>query len=138
LGREILVTRRRSSPEQATTYGDLQDFYMGGAGLEPAAPSLSIRGSRSRQFAWVRSNSTVEPKSPLDRTLREPERTLILAILATRDAADELVIAAVGTSEAGLDIGIADTLPSRPDRSGSGVSTLAQPSADTLGGWRRT
>jgi len=34
---------------------------MGGAGLEPAAPSLSIWGSRSRPFAQVRSNSTRDP-----------------------------------------------------------------------------
>jgi hypothetical protein len=63
----------------------------------------------------------------------EPERTLILAILATRDAADELVIAAIRTSEVRLDIGIADTLPSRQDRPGSGVSTLAHSMAISLG-----
>jgi hypothetical protein len=43
---------------------------MGGTGLEPVTPSLSRWGSRSRQCAHVRSNSIVEPKSPLDRTLQ--------------------------------------------------------------------
>src|SRR5213078_1025480 len=45
---------------------------MGGTGLEPVTPSLSIRGSRSRQFARMRPGSMVE-RNPLgDRTL---ERT---------------------------------------------------------------
>jgi hypothetical protein len=67
----------------------------------------------------------------------EPERTLILAILATRDAADALVIAAVRTSDGRLDLSIADTLPSTPDRAGSGGSTPAQPERVVLGGTSR-
>ena len=45
---------------------------MGGTGLEPVTPSLSIRGSRSRQFAGVRSGRMVERNPQRDRTL---ERT---------------------------------------------------------------
>jgi hypothetical protein len=45
---------------------------MGGTGLEPVTPSLSSWGSRSRQFAGVRSGSMVELNPPHNRTL---ERT---------------------------------------------------------------
>jgi hypothetical protein len=42
------VARRRN--EKAL----MQGLFMGGTGLEPVTPSLSIWGSRSRQFAGVR------------------------------------------------------------------------------------
>ena len=45
---------------------------MGGTGLEPVTPSLSIRGGRSRQFARVRSDGMVERNPSGERT---PERT---------------------------------------------------------------
>jgi len=45
---------------------------MGGTGLEPVTPSLSIWCSRSRPFARVRSDSMVERNPSRDRT---PERT---------------------------------------------------------------
>ena len=45
---------------------------MGGTGLEPVTPSLSIRGSRSRQFACVRSAGMVERNPSGERTV---ERT---------------------------------------------------------------
>jgi hypothetical protein len=57
---------------------------MGGTGLEPVTPSLSIRGSRSGQFAGVRSGRLVERNLPASERLSERERTLILAILAER------------------------------------------------------
>jgi hypothetical protein len=41
---------------------------MGGTGLEPVTPSLSIWGDRSRPFAQVRSHSVVERKVTFDRT----------------------------------------------------------------------
>jgi hypothetical protein len=50
----------------------VQGLFMGGAGLEPAAPSLSRWCRRSHQFAGVRSGSMVERNSCRDRTL---ERT---------------------------------------------------------------
>ena len=43
-------------------------FLVGGTGLEPVTPSLSIWCSHSRQFAWVRSDSMVERKPRRDRT----------------------------------------------------------------------
>ena len=72
LARPILGTRRLASPIEATRDGDLQDSSMGGTGLEPVTPSLSIWRRRSRQFAGVRSNSMVERNPCRDRTL---ERT---------------------------------------------------------------
>src|SRR3954468_16631514 len=45
---------------------------MGGTGLEPVTPSLSIWCSRSRQCAGVRSDSIVEPNPKGHRTV---ERT---------------------------------------------------------------
>src|SRR5207247_8143505 len=50
---------------------------MGGTGLEPVTPSLSIRGSRSRQFAPVRLNRIVERDLEFERTA---ERTRANAI----------------------------------------------------------
>jgi hypothetical protein len=72
VARPILATPKSASPPQATTYAVLQRVSMGGTGLEPVTPSLSTWGSRSRQFARVRSDSIVERNPPLDRTL---ERT---------------------------------------------------------------
>ena len=57
---------------------------MGGTGLEPVTPSLSIWCSRSRPFARVRSGSIVERNRPATERSSERERTLILASLATR------------------------------------------------------
>jgi hypothetical protein len=45
---------------------------MGGTGLEPVTPSLSIWRMRSGPFACVRSTRTAEPDQAIDRT---PERT---------------------------------------------------------------
>ena len=59
---------------------------MGGTGLEPVTPSLSIPCSRSTPFAQVRSTSTVEPNGQPTERLSEPERTRLLAILATPPA----------------------------------------------------
>jgi hypothetical protein len=56
---------------------------MGGTGLEPVTPSLSIWCSCSRQFAPVRSLGTVERNAQPAERLSEHERTPILAILAT-------------------------------------------------------
>ena len=47
-------------------------FGVGGTGLEPVTPSLSIRGRRSRQFGGVRSGRMVERNPSRKRTL---ERT---------------------------------------------------------------
>jgi hypothetical protein len=47
----------------------MQGFSMGGTGLEPVTPSLSIWSDRSRQFAQVRSSRTVERNLLRDRTL---------------------------------------------------------------------
>ena len=69
LARLILATAQRASPRRTTRYSALQRFSMGGTGLEPVTPSLSIRGSRSRQFARVRSGSMVQRNPPGDRTL---------------------------------------------------------------------
>jgi hypothetical protein len=72
---------------------------MGGTGLELVTPSLSRWCGRSRQFAPVRLDRLVVRNHPLSERTSEPERTSNLAILATRDATDELVIAASGASE---------------------------------------
>jgi hypothetical protein len=56
---------------------------MGGTGLEPVTPSLSSQGGRSRAFAAVRLAASL---SQIERSIErpsEPERTAILAILAT-------------------------------------------------------
>jgi hypothetical protein len=47
---------------------NMQGFLVGGTGLEPMTPSLSIRGSRSRQCAQVRSHRFVERNFVVDRT----------------------------------------------------------------------
>jgi hypothetical protein len=70
----------------------MQGFFMGGTGLEPAAPSLSTWCSRSRQFAGVRSSSMVKRNPSRHRTPERRERTLILAILATRPQPSRLVL----------------------------------------------
>src|SRR5439155_21203886 len=57
---------------------------MGGTGLEPVTPSLSIWCRRSRQFARVRSGGMLSGIHSATERLSERERTLILAILATR------------------------------------------------------
>src|SRR3954467_15508317 len=56
----ILATRHGSSPTPPTDCRDLQGLSMGGTGLEPVTPSLSIRGGRSRQCAGVRLDGMVE------------------------------------------------------------------------------
>src|SRR6266545_1588162 len=50
----------------------MQGFSIGGTGLEPVTPSLSIRGGRSRQFAGVRADGMVERNPSGERTV---ERT---------------------------------------------------------------
>ena len=72
VARLILATARSVSPPTATTCIDLQGFSMGGTGLEPVTPSLSIWCRRSRQFAGVRSSRVVERNPSSDRTV---ERT---------------------------------------------------------------
>jgi hypothetical protein len=56
---------------------------MGGTGLEPVTPSLSIWGDRSRQFACAQTAWLSEIHPETERS-SEPERTLVLAILPTR------------------------------------------------------
>jgi hypothetical protein len=70
-----------------------QGFSDGRYWARTSAPRLSIWSGRSRQFAQVRSDRIVESNPISDRT-PERTRTLILAILATRDAAREMAIAA--------------------------------------------
>src|SRR5262245_14164687 len=87
---------------------------MGGTGPEPVTPSLSIgaavgaRSLRCAQTAWLSRNVLSTAR------FSERERTLILATLATRNAANELGIAADITVDGRLDIGIADTVEEQP------------------------
>jgi hypothetical protein len=65
-------------------------------------PSLSIWGSRSRPFAQVRSTARLRRIHPATERLNERERTLILAILATRLQPFALVLTskyALGSAE---------------------------------------
>jgi len=57
---------------------------MGGTGLEPVTPSLSIRSGRSHLFAEVRLERMVERKQLASEHLSERERTSSVAIVATR------------------------------------------------------
>jgi len=54
VARKILATEDAASPVQATEMALSTTLQMGGTGLEPVTPSLSIRGGRSRPFAGVR------------------------------------------------------------------------------------
>jgi hypothetical protein len=102
--------------------GAMHGFLMGGTGLEPVTPSLSIRGSvRVSSLRFAQTASLSENTSSTEH-LSERERTLNLAILATPNAANMLVITAVTAADSGLDIGIADTVAPRPDRAESGLS----------------
>jgi hypothetical protein len=72
---------------------------MGGTGLEPVTPACrdgaGVR-TRSRQFAYTAWLCRI---IPLSERSNEPERTPNLAILATLNATDEVVIAPSGVSE---------------------------------------
>jgi hypothetical protein len=57
---------------------------MGGTWARTSDPQLVDSGQRSRRFAGVRSGHVVKRNLPTSERLSERERTLILAILATR------------------------------------------------------
>jgi hypothetical protein len=57
---------------------------VGGTGLEPVTPSLSIRGGRSGRFAVVRSGAWLSEIDRPSERLSERERTSSVAIVATR------------------------------------------------------
>ena len=65
---------------------------MGGTGLEPVTPSLSIWGRRSRQFGCVRSERMVERNPPTHRTLERTRTNTEPAILATLGSRGEPVL----------------------------------------------
>jgi hypothetical protein len=67
----------------APRYADYQELSMGGTGLEPVTPSLSIRGSCSHPFAPVRLDRSLSEIASASERSSEPERTQFLAILAT-------------------------------------------------------
>ena len=103
-----------------------QTFSNGRYWARTSDPSLSIWCRRSLQFAWVRSNSMVEPKSPLDRTLqRTRTNTDPCHPCHARRRRRARHRSSRNIGGRARDIGIADTLPSRPDRPALGVSTLA-------------
>jgi hypothetical protein len=56
---------------------------MGGTGLEPVTPSLSIRGSVRAGSLRFAQTALLSGHSAATERLSERERTLILAILAT-------------------------------------------------------
>jgi hypothetical protein len=68
-------------------------YEVGGTGLEPVAPSLSIRSGRSRRFADVRSGRMVERIRPADELPSERERMSSVAIVATLLPTFRLVLA---------------------------------------------
>src|SRR5438105_15066982 len=87
---------------------------MGGTGLEPVTPSLSIWCSGSRQFAGVRSDSMVERHPCRDERSSERERTLILAILATQGPVRGRRVHMPGAATLGTsDHGVCDAATSR-------------------------
>src|SRR4051794_11941940 len=61
---------------------------MGGTGLEPVTPSLSILSGRSPWFAVVRSGRMVERNRFDEEHLSERERTTNVAIVATSTELD--------------------------------------------------
>src|SRR5262249_26448090 len=87
----FVATTLPSRSEMAMRFADLQEFSMGGTGLEPVPSSLSTWSSRSRRFAQVRSERILERIWSSTERQSEPERTPNLAILATRDAGDRFV-----------------------------------------------
>jgi hypothetical protein len=72
------------SPAEATKKPSYRAFLMGGTGLEPVTPSLSIWCGRSRQFAANRPGRMVVSNPLATERLRERERTPNVAIVATR------------------------------------------------------
>jgi hypothetical protein len=84
---------------------------MGGTGLEPVTPSLSIRGNVRARSPRCAQTAQLRGIRPATEHLSERERTLILAILATRFPLHELVIGTARRSKATLDPAIATTLP---------------------------
>jgi hypothetical protein len=111
LAMPIPATRPRLSPTRATDCCDFQDVSMGGTGLEPVTPSLSIWRRRSRPFGSVRLHGFVARNHPSSEHSSEPERPSNLAILATRRAVHQLVLAAARSSKAGRNLDIVNTLP---------------------------
>jgi hypothetical protein len=57
---------------------------VGSTGLEPVTPSLSIRGRVRARSLRCAQTARLSRTCPVTERLSEPERTLILAILATR------------------------------------------------------
>jgi hypothetical protein len=94
--RQSLPHPYQRSPGEATKNPLCRAFSMGGTGLEPVTPSLSIRGSvrvSSLVFAQTAWLSGIDSAS---ERLSEPERTVILAILATVHQPCWLVLASPG------------------------------------------
>jgi hypothetical protein len=59
----------------------MQGFHMGGTGLEPVTPSLSIRGNRSHLFAPVRSMAQKGDFATSNRTRPHPSERRTLPLL---------------------------------------------------------
>ena len=67
---------------------------MGGTGLEPVPPACRYGAAVRASSLRCAQTATLTAIQPATERVSAPERPLILAILATRDAAREMAIAA--------------------------------------------